>query len=154
MKLIAQRTEKFEDVIRELYPTDPELLEKYHVLAPTDIESAVKDTVDAFKTEQRSSNFEMWEIREDEKLVAYFGISHLLKISLMTGYFVLPEYRNKEFFPKFFSIVKSKMPRTWFTAPYKKNTRAVKFLKKNNFVQDDELFIPEKGEKALLFKYN
>ena len=154
MKLDAQRTEKFEEVIRELYATDPELIDKYHVLAPTDFESAVKDTVEAFKTEQRLSNFEMWEIREAGKLVAYFGISYLLKMSLMTGYFVLPQYRNSEFFPKFFSIIKSKMPRTWFTAPYKKNTRAIKFLKKNNFVEDGQIFIQEKGENALIFKYN
>lgn len=154
MKLIATRTIYYEDVIKELYLTDQDLLDKYHVLAPTTYEEAVKDTIETLAYSVLATNYEMWQIRIEEKLVAYFGIEYMNGVSLLTGYFILPEYRNAEFIPKFFSIIKSKMPRTFFTALYEKNKRAINFLKKNNFVEDGQVLNPKVGQNMLIFKYN
>jgi len=154
MKVTILKSKNYEDVISRCYATDQELIDKYHVLAPVDLEDAIKDTVSVFANAHELSKFTFYEIHKGNNLVGYFGIENLNGIALLSGYFIMPEYRTKEFLIQFMRIVKSKLPSTFFTALYEKNVRAEKFLKKNNFVRYGKQYAPERRQNMLIYKFN
>lgn len=125
------KTTDFESVIRECYNSDSELIEKYHIMAPTTLDKAVDKTVEDFKG---AATFSMYRIDKNGKLLAYFG-REKTKLVTLTGFFIMPEFRTKEFVTDFWRIVRSKMPSTFYCAVFTKNERAIKFLKKKNFKQ-------------------
>lgn len=153
MKVEIRRSVNYQEAVAKCYATDAELLEKYHVIAPTNLTDAVNDTVDTFLQARDISNFRFYEIYKDGELISYFGTGVHKNIPMLIGYFIVPKYR-REFALQFMRIVKSKLPPTFFSAVYEKNQRAEKFLKRNNFKPYGTHFAPERGMNMLIYKHN
>jgi hypothetical protein len=154
MKYETSKTEDFTGVISECYHKDNELISKFHVLAPTDTQSAIYHTVQAFKNTKLLGGFTMYKILSGGKLVAYFGCDTQGDLCTLSGFFIMPECRNKEFIAKFWRIVKSKMPQTFFCALYQKNKRGISFLKKKGFSYFGTVLIEKEDQFSDIYKFN
>lgn len=126
------------NVIYECFSTDQELIDEYHVEAGTDLDTCVDRT---FKDLLTIKDLKFNTIIEDGKICGFFGVHDLGNITSMAGYFLKNEYRNKESVLHFWRLVEKTINKKEFlVGVYKKNTRAVRFLKKksSNFVEYNE----------------
>jgi hypothetical protein len=122
--------------IIEYYQGDEDLLNKFHILAPTDILSAAKDTADAI------------EMCHSKGGVTHFADNWYATI-LGTHLFAWcikfeSRHTHKEEFLNYITA------RVKTAALYKRNTRADLFLRKNGFIFEEEV-TPEVGESYLLY---
>lgn len=154
IKITARKSTDIEGIIKKCYPTDQELIEKYHVLAPTTIEDAEKHTIAALKRSIDAGILTVYELSKNGYFVGYFGKEVVAGMDYLTGFFLLPEYRDSENVVRFWRIVKAKFDKTIFTYLYEKNTRAIKFIQKKGFKLNDRVFIPQEKQFAKIFKYN
>ncbi len=103
----------------DFYSTDPELVEKWHILAGEGITTCVEDT---------------WNIIKDHELYMYdFGYFSIDRSDLVTklgGFFIKPEFRTPEFKDLWYKELCSKMPKFFTTGLHNKNARGIKFLSK------------------------
>ena len=129
--MTTEQTSDYESVLAACYETDPELLEKYHVLAPTDLESAVENTANVFRGS--GDMFKMKKVFCDSEFAGYYGIERIEGNVALTGFFVMPQYRNKEFLSKFVSLIKEESDGPVYCGVYSHNQRAIKFLEKSGF---------------------
>jgi hypothetical protein len=104
----------------ELYLTDPQLINKWHIRAGEGIETCVSDTWDIIKDhELYLYNFGYFSIDRDGDIVPRLG-----------GFFIKPEYRNAENKQLLYMEICSKMPGVFLSGLHNKNTRGIKFLSK------------------------
>lgn len=106
--------------LTELYSLDSNFIASYHGLKDMSIESCVNDT---------------WETIKDAKSYVYdfgyFTIDDSLDfIPRLTGFFIKPEYRNRDIFNRFFNELCGKMPKYFMSCAHKDNTKVVNFLNK------------------------
>lgn len=120
----------------EYYQGDEELLTKYHILAPTDIYSAAKDTADAIELCHSQGGVSHFT---DDWYVTTMG-THLFAWCIKAG-------SRKTHREEFLNYVR---PRVQTAALYKRNTRADLFLRKNGFIFEEEVS-PEVGENYQLY---
>lgn len=104
----------------ELYSLDPNFISTYHGLTDMSIEDCANDT---------------WETIKDVKSYThdfgYFTIDDTLDvIPRLTGFFIKPEYRNKETFTVFYNELCKKMPKYFMSCAHKDNAKVVNFLYK------------------------
>lgn len=154
MKISVAKTSKIADIITKCYESDVDLIEKYHVLAPSSKEQAAEHTIKILDQSLQMGMLTMYEINSDDKFAGYFCREQLGGIQLITGFFIMPEFRNSEFIKRFWKIVLSKFNGSIFIYLYEKNTRAIAFIKKRGFKLFDSAFVPEEKQTALIFKYN
>lgn len=163
VKLRIKPTSDYRAVIEQCYANDPELLEKYHILAPTDCESAVNDTVLRFVHAQASSKFTMICLYDGNNFFGYFCIDSRGNDWLLCGFFIMPEYRTSTFIEKFWRVVMQyslkhplwgKSAQSLYCGLYKQNTRAGQFLEKKGFCLTEK--IPSISENKIinLYKFN
>jgi len=136
MKLQISRTQNYGEVIEKCYSSDQELLDKFHILAPTTMGEALVHTVSVFINCATSGGYEMFKCEVDGNFAGYFGLEKAQigdgTIQLLTGFFIMPEYRTRPFRYKFLRVIKGKFPENKIlTLIYDKNQRAVKFFKRN-----------------------
>jgi len=108
------------ELLTELYLTDPNFILNYHGLKDKSLEFCVNDT---------------WEtIKNAESYVYDFGYftkdNTLDIVPRLTGFFIKPEFRNKETFDLFKNEVNSKMPKYFMSCTHKDNTKVNNFLTK------------------------
>ena len=153
MKIKVNKTTNFFDVISACYETDPDLLERYHVLAPVDLQTAINHTVQQFLKSSEMGFYTMYELRIDGNLVGYFGreVPHK-NMQLLCGFFILPKYRTKEVMLKFWRIVRSKFEKEIWTYIFDKNTRAVQYLTKKGFIFVGREYIAHEQQYAIFLK--
>lgn len=150
MRFKIQKTKEYERVISACYETDPELIEKFHALAPTTKQLAVQHTVRTFKGIE---SLVMYEIVKDGETIAYFGKETVYdRPDFLCGFFIIPEYRTREFVIKFWKILKSKYKSIIFCSIYNKNVRALRFLKKKGFIFVVEVFVPHENQYGRVYK--
>src|SRR5688572_4214513 len=116
----AKLTKNRQQIIERCYESDPELIEKYHIMAPTTTKLAVRHTLSVFL---KSDKFKMYELVEKGNFVGYIGVEET-DIRYLNGFFIMPQYRNKEIFDKFFEIVRHVVGNNVFIPVYSKNERA------------------------------
>lgn len=124
-------TKDYTHVLRICYESDKELLDKYHVLAPTTLENAVKNTRDVFMS--TLGVFQMKKVLYGDDFAGYYGIERFEDRFGITGFFVMPKYRNKEFLSTFVSLIKSEFNGDIYCGVYDHNARAINFLLKSGF---------------------
>lgn len=147
----VRRSQDVEGVIRRCYATDGDLIEKYHALAPTIEEEAVAHTV---KTLTTAINYTLYEIYKDGDFAAYFGTEDIGAMKAVTGMFVMPQHRKPEFLKKYVKIIKSKFAGKIYTYLYEKNSRAVRFIKRNGFKKIDEVVHSQSQERIGYYRFN
>ena len=136
MKLQISRTKNYGEVIEKCYSSDEELFEKFHILAPTTLGDAIVNTVSVFINCTTSGGYEMFKCEVDGEFAGYFGLERQKVgdgvLQLLTGFFIMPKFRHRNFRYKFLRVVKGKFPKNKIlTLIYDKNERAMKFLKRN-----------------------
>jgi hypothetical protein len=147
----AKLTTHRQKVIEKCYSSDEDLINIFHIIAPTTIKAAVIHTLGVFL---QSENFKMYELTEKGAFVGYVGVSSNSQFRYVQGFFIMPEFRSKYIFSEFFKQIKHLCGESAYIPVYEKNTRANLFLTKNkcSFVQsmnDDKV-----GAKFNVYKLN
>lgn len=110
------------ELLTELYSQDPEFVKTYHGLENMSLSDCVEDT---------------WETIENSDMHVFnFGYFTIDKtrdcIPLLTGFFIRPEFRNKETFALFEKEVRAKMPKYFAAVAQKSNEKLNRFFTKMN----------------------
>lgn len=104
----------------DLYSTDSELIEKWHIRAGEGIETCTNDTWDIIKDHEKYLyDFGYFSIDRDGDIVPR-----------LCGFFIKPNYRNAENKQLLYREICSKMPNIFLSALHNKNIRGIKFLSK------------------------
>lgn len=79
------------------------------------------------------SDVEFYTVIENDKLIGYFGKEVAIgNVKYLTGFFINPEYRTKDYTSKFWNLIKDTMSGRFYCGLYKKNTPAIDFIVKNS----------------------
>ena len=154
MKVFYHKTYKWKDVVLKCYETDQDLLDKFHILAPANLQEAVNHTCQTFVDISNKGVFEMFEATLDDVFIGYFAVEHVTvpygKLRLLNGFFLLPEYRKPDVKKAFIECVRKKFPNGILTGLYSKNERAIKFFKKMGAqeVSKNEVLMPIRNENT------
>lgn len=133
----------YKNIILECFSTDKDLIEKWHIVSGSGLENCTNKTVDDLK----EFKVNVYKLTQDNKLIGYFGIENNTHL---TGFFIKPEFRNKEIIQEFWNIVDSKFNNTYMIGIFKKNVPAMKFLEKKTSIRlepnnQSVFFIVNKG---------
>ena len=120
-KTLLKNSEVF-DVIVNCYQSDSELVSKYHVTP-----GKLSDCVDRTVSDLLNNNVNVYKIQVNDKFIGYFGES---EGKYLNGFFVMPKERKNN--ADVWNVIKAHFSGSFKTAVFSKNTRAIKFLKKNN----------------------
>lgn len=124
--MICTYQEDYKDILLDCFITDEDLLNKYHVSAPATLNQCVERT----HSDLMSAYVQVYSLEENEEVIGYFGIEIG---TYLTGFFIKPEYRNSKYIKEFWNIVNNMFnQKQFYCGVYKKNDRAIEFLKKNN----------------------
>lgn len=116
----------YKEILTECFSTDSDLLKKWHIEAPSDLETCVNRTNNDLLS-INNMNFVLLKDNKDS-LIGFYGTE---MGCYLTTFFIKPEYRNKEVIKKFWKQVEKDMTKEYYSGLYAKNTRAIEFLKKN-----------------------
>ena len=111
---------KYEDTLRYYFAMDKELIDEYHIEAPNTIDACVERTLEDISALQHYVMF-------NEPGMFYFGVEdgkHL------TSFFIAPEQRTKEGIEHFWTNVEFILGNEFICGLYKKNIRAIEFIKR------------------------
>lgn len=123
----AIEVKNYRDIILDCFSSDKALTEKWHIVSGSGLENCVDRTTNDLK----EFKVVFYKLTENEKLVGYFGIENGTHL---TGFFIKPEFRNKEIIKEFWNIVDSKFNSTYMVGIFKKNIPAKRFLEKRTTV--------------------
>lgn len=122
-------TKDYATVLKECYESDSNLLSEWHVEAGNGLDRCVERTLEDFS--KCGEDFKFFVIREEGELFGYFGTECIDGNSFLTGFFIMPKYRNDAGHNKFWSEVKNQIHNNFFVGIHDKNTPAKKFLEKS-----------------------
>jgi hypothetical protein len=131
-----QRSKNWAKTIVQCYNSDPDLIEKFHVLAPTDKTEATAHTIHTFMQMADTSSFEVFDCYVNKVFSGYFGIQVIAvpavgKVQFLSGFFIMPEFRTDEYKKQFIKSIKKRFPNNKImTVIFNKNTRAIRFFEK------------------------
>lgn len=130
----SQITYDWKRVIETCYNSDPEMISKFHILAPTDVEKAVQHTLKTLFKASYTGTIKIYECAFDRKFMGYFGLEIIPiqnegKIQVLTGFFIMPEFRTDECKKEFVDHLREQFPsKSILTYIFSKNTRARGFF--------------------------
>lgn len=121
-------------IVETCYKADEKLINTYHAIAPDTVENCISHTIKHFEDIGQLYKMTFYKIEVDGDFAAYFGYQPVNKrTEHLTGFFIMPKYRNDEFKLRFWRIVKSKFKNDIQCLFYSKNIRLARFLKKSGF---------------------
>ena len=131
-------------IIEDCFKTDQELLNKWHIESGNGLENCVIRTYN----DLINANVKVYSLKENNNLIGFFGIE---ESTYLSGFFIKPEYRKKEYITQFWNIVNKEFNnKKFYSGIYKKNNKAYNFLLKNNgkiaFELPDAVFFVFNGE--------
>jgi N-acetylglutamate synthase-like GNAT family acetyltransferase len=130
-------------IIEDCFATDPELIEKWHLVAGDGLEACSKKTYE----DMFECNVDFYCIEDNKNLVGYYGVENYDGMKFLTGFFIKPSYRNKEYIKEFWNMIDNKMNDTYMIGIYNKNERAKNFLLKKT-----PIFFEVPESKSVFFK--
>ena len=142
-------------ILNECFDTDKDLLDKYHVCAPADMNTCVRKTYYDLKTAE-SLKFFVLHCTNDETddIVGFFGVIKEEKYGVLFTFFIKPKYRDQNTMDFFFDSIEKELGMDYYSAIYLHNTRAQRFLEKNNFTVVNEIGVVREKKDAIIFKNN
>lgn len=145
---VRQDNKDLRSALRECFKSDPELLEKWHIAAPADLDACVEKTVEDAKAFDPGS-FKFYRVFNKHEIVGYWGTEHGSYINLI---FVKPKHRTPEFMKMFWDAIQQSLVSDKFaTAVYAKNKPAIQFYKKFGRVSEHIEF---DGHPVVLFEFH
>lgn len=120
-------TNNYEPIIRECFDSDKDLLTKYHIEAPADLDTCVSRTVHDLMDVDR---YKFYSIMSGNEVAGFFGKELVAVLPFLTGFFLKPKYRTEYGKECFWKLIKEKIGDNFMSAIYLKNTRADNFLSK------------------------
>jgi hypothetical protein len=143
-----------EKYVEDAFSGDKELFEKYHIIRSTE-DNCIKDTIN--KIEEFYDNisslmsYNFYGLKEDGKRIGYFTKCEIKEgkyNEILHSFGININHRNKKTFKRFMEILENFFDDRIVVGLYKKNTRAISFLEKNNFlitqIEDDYLFLSKR----------
>jgi hypothetical protein len=151
---IVTSKELREKYVGDVFSGDKELFEKYHILKSTE-SNCIKDTIgkieEFFDNISSSMSYKFYGLKEDGKIVGYFTKCEIKEgkyNEILHSFGININHRNKKTFKRFMEILENFFDDRIVVGLYKKNTRAISFLEKNNFLitqkEDDYLFLSKR----------
>lgn len=115
-----------EESVRECFATDRDLLKRWHVEAPANLEKCVARTVTDI--DQAGDDFRFFRVfiknRIRSVLAGYWGTEGSNYLNLI---FVKPKYRNRWFMRDFWDAIQASLESPFRTVIYAKNEQAITF---------------------------
>lgn len=140
----AEKVQDYSSLILECFETDPELLEKWHIQAPASLKTCTDNTIETLE----ECSVSVYKLTIGKKTIGYFGQEFFNNQGYLTGFFIKPEYRNKEIFNLFWNCINKEFnDKNYYAGVYKKNERAINFLLKSGGIkawentENDSVFI-------------
>lgn len=135
------------DLLKEFYSTDQAFLDSYHEEAGKGLEACVDRSWSDF--EKAKAEFQLFYHKN--QLVGFFGKERSLIGHALSGFFILPEFRNKEVLSAFWNTIMSNFPDFFWVGMGDNNTPAHKFIERNGGKKlmtetDGVFYLVEKGE--------
>jgi hypothetical protein len=153
---IITNRELREKYVEDAFKADKDLFEKYHILKSNE-ETCIIDTISKIEESYESIgssiiSYTFYGLKEDGKRIGYFtkyetkrGIG---SIEILHSFGININHRNKKTFKRFMDILENFFEDRILVGLYKKNTRAISFLEKNNFLiteqEEDILFLTKR----------
>ncbi len=142
-------------ILNDCFETDKELLEKYHVCAPTDLNTCVRKTYYDLKSAEGLKFFALhFTNDESDEMIGFFGVIKEENYGVLFTFFIKPNHRNQNTMDFFFNSIEKELGMDYYSAIYLHNTRAQRFLEKNNFTVMNEIGVVGEKKNALIFKNN
>jgi len=143
-----------EKYVEDAFSGDKELFEKYHIIRSTE-DNCIKDTINKieefYDNISSSMSYKFYGLKEDGKIVGYFTKCEIKEgkyNEILHSFGININHRNKKTFKRFMEILENFFDDRIVVGLYKKNTRAISFLEKNNFlitqIEDDYLFLSKR----------
>lgn len=128
---------KWKEMLERCFSSDPELIQRWHIESGTNVETCVNRTLTDLLS---SPNLKIYSIEADNEFAGYFGKETLEEYRFMTGFFIMPRFRNRVFIGKFWKIARTIFKgHSFIIGIYTKNERARKFLlKEGELIYQDE----------------
>lgn len=143
------------NVLNECFATDKELLDKYHICAPADLNTCIRKTYFDLKQAESLKFFVLHKTNNGEdELVGFFGTVKEDGYGLLFTFFIKPEHRNADTMDFFWNSIEKELGMDYYSAIYLHNTRAQRFLEKNNFTIVNEVGVVGEKKDAIIFKNN
>lgn len=115
----------YKDLLKNCFSTDEQLIQVWHLEAGKGLESCVEKTfqdLQLYKTQ-------IFKLSNENELAGYFGKEVFNNNTFLTGFFLLPKFRNHEGRTNFWNSVESELTKPYFCGLYEKNVPANKFIK-------------------------
>ncbi len=133
------------DVIKQGFSSDKNLIDKWHIISGSGLDSCVNKTIEDLKT-QTFSDFKFFVVLNDEEFIGYFGVENEGKY--LTTIFIAPEFRNNK--KEFLKLIAPYVQDTFESAIYSKNIPCMRFF--NKLGKEKSKFIVD-GHEATLFTF-
>jgi hypothetical protein len=120
--------QNIEALLLEMFDSDKELLNSFHIEAPCSLDKAVDRTL---KDLQMCEVLMVYQLKTDSgELVGWIGHEVFAGDNYLTGFGIKPKFRTKEMKDFFFDVVKEKLGDNYFVGLYERNFPARKFIEK------------------------
>lgn len=132
--ITAELTYDWKKVIETCYESDSDMLDKFHILAPTDLQTAVQHTLKTLFKASDTGTIKIFECKVGETFSGYYGLEIITiqeegRMQVMTGFFIMPEFRTPEYKKAFMEHLREQFPhKSVLTYIFSKNKRARGFL--------------------------
>ncbi len=142
IKLIPIDKTNIRYYIKLAFEGDKELLEKYHILAPSTLEECVKHTAESIEEneEHYKDNIEFYAVILDvETVIGYTIIIKNKKVpNELYSFAINVKYRQRDILEEWLRELAKKLGDNYYTVLWQKNTRAIDFFEKNGFIVERE----------------
>lgn len=142
MNVVLEHIDNYENIIRELYSSDVNFVNKYNVGEGENLEEQISKSVEVLSN---TPDLTVFSIRDEGNLIAYFGRQRFNEDQFLTGFFIKKEFRNRHFVEYFFIVLDAYFDGAFYCILHYKNSKAINFIVKNG-----ELI--ESNQELLTFK--
>lgn len=119
-----EQVSDYKDLIAKCYAMDQALINRWHTIAG----AGLKACVDREIADLEEVSAKIYKVTENQELVGYFGKEMLLDNEVLTGFFLVPVYRNGEGRAIFWTQIEKVFKKSFFCGLYVKNIPATRFI--------------------------
>lgn len=146
----VKESKNYNFVLRYCFSNDEELINKWHIVAGSGLTNCINKTISDFG--KMDESFKFYTIEKFGYLFGYFGTEQINGNNFLTGFFIMPEFRNKDGFKEFWNVVSNHFSNESFIVGiYSKNIRAANWLEKSGGKPSKEIITSEGAGKYYKF---